>query len=172
MDYQAKYQEIIEQLKNDIRPQVQLSGEDIAVLQQNWRNLDEEGLKKILCILDHSKSLHGEFAPLIIETLEGDYSPEVLIFALGSSQRHIIAKCGIDGVRVPIEFVEALRKLLNHNDAEVLEWDLRIIEQIGSRGLILKEDVIRAKPSILGALNPHKKAARQIITMLEKRWHR
>ena len=171
MNYQEKYQEIIEQLKKDIRPQVALNLEDISELVRIWDSLDEEDLKRVLCILDHTKSLHGEFAPKIIGTLEGDFSPEILIYALGSSQRHIISKCGIDGVRVPKEFVEALRKLLKHDDAEVLEWDLRIIEQIGSRAFILKEDVFAAKPNFFEALNPHKKAARQIITMLEKRWN-
>lgn len=171
MDFKAKYLEIIEQLKKDIRPRMELSPDEVAELCNLWgQGLSEEELKQVLCILDHTKNLHGEFAPLIIKTLESDYSPEILIYTLGSSQRHIIAKCGMDGERVPKEFVEALRKLLKHNDAEVLEWDLRIIEQIGSRGLILKNDVINAKPNFMGALNPHKKAARQIISMLEKRW--
>ena len=170
MDYRAKYQEIIEELKKGDRPLVPLNAEEISELVDIWGSLDEEELKKVLCILDHTKSLHKEFSLPLITTLGGDHSPEILIFALGSSQRHIIAKCGIEGVRVPKEYVEVLRKLLKHDDAEVLEWDLRIIEQIGSRALILKEDVMRARPNFLGALNPHKKAARQIITMLEKRW--
>ncbi|RLA64835.1 MAG: hypothetical protein DRQ88_10360 [Epsilonproteobacteria bacterium] len=169
MNFQAKYLEIIGQLKKNTRPMVELTPDEVREL---WvKELSEEDLKQVLCILDHTKKLHGEFSSPIIKTLAGDHSPEILVYALAASQRHIIAKCGIDGVRVPKEFIEALRKLLKNNDAEVLEWDLRVIEQLGGRALILKEDVLAAKPNFLRALNPHKKAARQIITMLEKRWN-
>jgi len=171
MNFHTKYLEIIESLKRDIRPQVPLTDAEVSELANLWeQGLSEEDLKEVLCILDHSKKLHREFSPLIIKTLGEKHSPEILVYTLAASQRHIIAKCGMDGVRVPREFVEALRKLLNHDNAEVLEWNLRIIEQLGIRSLILKDDVIRAKPKFFEALNPHKKAARQIITMLEKRW--
>jgi len=181
MDYETLYNETIEKLKQNQRPKIKLSKEEINQLAAIWSDLLEKWnsqrkdnvtlqIHKILCILDNTQTLSGVFSPLIIKTLKMPFDQETLIYTLGASQKHIISKKGLDGEPVPGEFIQALKIVLDTKDPELLEWSLRTIEQLGNQSVKLKKEILEKKPSIFGLLNIHKKTTRHIIKLLEKRW--
>ncbi len=177
MDFQELYQNILKDLEQDIRPQVKLLKNDISelvvlweALLSNWNKEKESELKKILCIADHSQTLSREFTGPIIQTLNLSLPSELIIYTLASAQKHIITKCALDGVPLPSDFVDVLKKLLDSKDPEIFEWVLRLIESMGNQSLKFKEAVLKKRPSFFSIFNAHKRAANEIIEMLKRRW--
>lgn len=177
MDYQELYASILKDLEQDIRPQVRLSKNDLSELFRHWNDLlsnwhkDKEfELKKILCIVDHSQTLSRELAGPIIKTLYLDLPSDLIIYSIASAQKHIITKSALDGVPIPTDFVEVLKKLLDSKDPEIFEWVLRAIESMGNQSLKFRDVVLKKKPSFFATFNKHNKAAKGIIQILEKRW--
>jgi hypothetical protein len=166
MNLKEKYTEIIEQLKNNKKPQITLQKNEVKEIIEKWKSCCDEQV----CLLDHCQSLHLEFTSLLIKTLGEDHGPDILVYALYCGQRHVIAKHHLEGLRVPHDYIMQLKKLLYHKNSEVVEWTLRTIDQLGGRSIMLKDDVIKIKPHFLQLFDSHKKASRQIIHMLEKRW--
>ena len=89
--------------------------------------------------------------------------------ALGVARKHIIEARHKDGYRMEMDFLEVLKETLDHEDYEVKEWSLRLIEGLGSQSLFFKEQVLSIKPK-LTLFNEHKKMVKEIIELLEKRW--
>ena len=177
MNYQELYESILRDLEQDIRPQIKLSKNDLYELALYWNDLllnwhkeRESDLKKILCIVDHSQTLSRELAQPIIKTLYLDIPSDLIIYSIASAQKHIITKSALEGVPVPPDFVEVLKKLLDSKDPEVFEWVLRAIESMGNQSLKFRDVVLKKKPSFFATFNKHMKAAKGIIQILEKRW--
>ena len=99
--------------------------------------------------------------------------PELIIYLLSVSRKHLIEKKFLEGNPIPKNFIKSLENLLEHYEninPEVIEWTLRTIEQLGNQSLKLRETVLKIKPSWGSLFNQHKKSSKQIIELLEKRW--
>ena len=66
--------------------------------------------------------------------------------------------------------MKAIPPLLKHQDPEVVEWTLRTIESLGHQSIMLKEDVLKARPGITALFNKHKKNSQDLVDFLIKRW--
>jgi hypothetical protein len=177
MDYQDLYESILRDLERDIRPQIRLSKNDVSELFLYWTNLlsnwhkeKEPELKKILCIVDHCQTLSREFSGPIVQTLNLELPNDLIIYTIASAQKHIITKSALEGVPIPQDFIEVLKKLLDSKDPEIFEWVLRAIESMGNQSLKFREVVLKKKPSFFATFNKHMKSAKGIIQILEKRW--
>ncbi|GEM_PF-1608524 len=137
-----------------------------TVGQQDWAYL-----KDILFLLDHSSVTDRRFEAGILALLKKhDLEPDLLIFLLNVSRKHIVTARFKDGQRLDFPFLEALQKLLYHKDPEVVEWVLRTIEECGTQGVYFLKDMDKIKPSVFKMVNKHFRAIREIIAMLERRW--
>ena len=174
MDIDKVFNEIIEKLKQDIRPHLPLTADDHQTLHESWSSINEsqdfKQLFKILCILDNTNSLSLIHQQNITTTLLNSDDDEITVLTLGVARKHIIEAAHKNSNRVTIDFLEVLKQMLSTSSPETLEWTLRLIESLGSQSIILKEDVLKSKPGMLANFNSHKKASKQIIELLEKRW--
>ncbi|WP_372655026.1 hypothetical protein [Halobacteriovorax sp.] len=174
MDLNTEFNRVIKKLQNDERPLTKYSEEEFQKLNSIWTELLEKknfnDLPKVYCLLDNTQNYSNIFTENIYQTFEQISDPELIVFNLSAASKHIIAYHHKKGERVPFELIEVLKGLLKNKDAEVLEWTLRTIEQLGSQAIFLKDDIIQSKPGILSLFDKHKKASKQIIEMLEKRW--
>lgn len=144
-------------------------------LHKNWSKALEEGnhheIKKVLCLLDNAQNTSGAFDELFSQSLEEIEDPEMIVLLLGSSSKHLIVHAQKDARAINPRFTQALISHLSSQNPEVLEWVLRTIEQYGAQSIRFKKEILKAKPGILAFMNPHKKNAKQIIELLEKRWN-
>ena len=183
------YSKTIEDLKNFRRPMVKLSSEDFMEMRDLWgeslQKLQDPSykeeqrekvlalLEKIFCLLDHSQKPSVLFDSLYEESFKIIKKPELIIYLLSVSRKHLIEKKFLEGNPIPKNFIKSLENLLEHYEninPEVIEWTLRTIEQLGNQSLKLREAVLKIKPSWGSLFNQHKKASKQIIELLEKRW--
>lgn len=174
MDIDHYYEDIIKRLKKGERAKTWPQNPDeLEALANKWQDslsaMDLDNLAKILCIIEHLAQTVEDFDELIMNTLKVKDS-QTIIFALGCASFHIINRQQRAGEKVPRELIEGLRSLLSNKDVEVIEWTLRTIEQLGREGLLLRDDVIKKRPTILGLFNKHKRNNLEIIEMLERRW--
>ena len=176
MNIEKKYQEVIELLKKGKRPLLPLSDKEREHLNNFWTQVNEEKqftrLLELLCILDNTKELDLRFKKNIYNSLKNCDDPEILVLILGVSRRQIIDATKRRSERLDFEFLEILKTLLSSKSLEVLEWSLRIIESIGTQSIILKDEIIKNKPSFIKSFNSHGKNAKQIIELLENRFKR
>lgn len=180
-NYQRIYQDTIEKLKNGQRPQIKLTPELLAEIKLEWEKalssgtdkvLQNETLKKILCILDNSQTTTSELNELFIKTLKEIKDHEMIVYALSASQKHVIADGLKNGKMISMEYFDILKTLLLSKNPEVKEWTLRTIETMGPLSLRLKKEVLAAKPGLMKIFNQHQKASSQLIEYLEKEWKR
>jgi hypothetical protein len=137
-----------------------------SVGQQDWGHL-----KEMLFLLDHSSTTDRRFEPGLLQLLKRhELEPDLLIFILNVSRKHIITTRFKDGQRLDFAFLEALQKLIYHPDPEVVEWVLRTIEECGTQGVYFLKDLDKIKPPVFKLFNKHYRAIREIIAMLERRW--
>lgn len=174
MDLNTEFEKVIEKLKKHERPLTKFTDEEFQQLNAIWTTLLEERkyeeLPKLYCLLDNTQNFSNVFTQNIYQTFKLVQDSELIIFNLSAASKHIISFHHKKGERVPFELIEVLKGLLSHKDPEVLEWALRTIEQLGSQAIFLKDDIINSKPGILSLFDKHRKASKQIIEMLEKRW--
>jgi hypothetical protein len=174
MNLDQEFNAVIEKLRNDERPLLKYSEEQFSELNLHWSNLLEKKnyneLYKVFCILDNTQNYNDIFTENIYETFNRCKDSQTIIYNLSAASKHIIAYNQKKGNRAPHDFVIKLKELLSHKDPEVLEWTLRTIEQLGSQAIFLKDDIMNSRPGILAIFDKHKKASKQIIEMLEKRW--
>lgn len=180
-NYQRIYLDTIEKLKNGQRPQVKLTPELLAELKQEWEKvlatgtdkvLQNETLRKILCILDNSQTTTSELNELFIKTLKEIKDHELIVYALSASQKHVIADALKNGKMISLEYFEVLKNLLLSKNPEIKEWTLRTIETMGPLSLRLKNEVLNAKPGLMKIFNKHQKASAQLVEFLENEWKR
>lgn len=180
-NYQRIYQDTIEKLKNGQRPQIKLTPELLLELKLEWEKalangtdkvLQNETIKKILCILDNSQSTTSELNELFIKTLKEIKDHELIIYTLSASQKHVIADGLKNGKMISIEYFDILKNLLLSKNPEIKEWTLRTIETMGPLSLRFKKEVLAARPGMMKIFNQHQKASAQLIEYLEKEWKR
>ena len=171
-DLDAKFNETIAALQKGERPRYQYQVEEVRHLIQKWEeNFHRPNeLAKVICLVDHTYGDHGEWEEVIIKTLTEHPDNQILIHTLGITHRQVIGRRYRLGERLPYSFLKSFEGLLETQDAELLEWTLRTIEQMGSQSIMLKEKVLKRKPGILRVFNQHLKNGHEIIEMLEKRW--
>jgi hypothetical protein len=146
MNIDQEYNKILHQLKAGGRPNIKLSKSDFSQLLSLWPkpvqyNQKKEVFLKILCILENTQNFAPQFLNPIIEVLENSKDKELVIHTLGISQKHILSCFQMKGERVPISFIKSIGHALGSSEPEVIEWGLRVLEQSGSAGILLKEDV-------------------------------
>lgn len=180
-NYQRIYQDTIEKLKKGQRPQVKLTPELLAEIKVEWEKalangtdkvLQNETIKKILCILDNSQNTTDELNELFFKTLKQIKDHDLIVYALSASQKHVIAEALKNGKMISMEYFEILKTLLLDKNPEVKEWTLRTIETLGPLSMRLKNEVLAAKPGIMKLFNQHQKASSQLIEFLEQEWKR
>lgn len=179
------YSQAIKDLQNFKRPQIKLDEQDFLELHHSWEEnlqLMEESsqkneevlstLEKIFCILNHSQKSSSIFDDLIQQSFQKLKKPELVIYLLSVSQKHLIQKKFLEGNPIPKTFFKLLKDLLKkyQDQPEIIEWTLRTIEQLGNQSIKLREEVLTIKPTWGALFNSHKRASKQIIEMLEKRW--
>lgn len=174
MNLSEVYSNIIEDLRAGKRALMKLTPEQKVGLTTLWKGgLEREDLHKVLCILDHSVESCLEFSPFLCAELKKEVDSETLIFLLGAAQKHVIEAAAKDGFPPSGDFMTAVKNLLSSShvkDPETFEWLLRTIEQTGMKSIFFKEAILKNKPGLGSLVNSHKKASKQIIELLERRW--
>lgn len=172
MNIEDRYQQIIEKLKLGHRFLEPLANENLQFLESEMlKSLETEdwsSLEKILCVLDHTVTNSPALKNSIIKVLDCN-NDESIIYGLNVAKKHVIEGNFKLGKRLEFDFMETLIKLLKHSNPEVVEWTVRTMEECGSQGIFFKKDLVALKPKGI-IFNKHKKATKQIIEMLEKRW--
>ncbi|MCO4792308.1 MAG: hypothetical protein KC493_01255 [Bacteriovoracaceae bacterium] len=178
MVIEETYNEILEKLREDKRPLLRLSPEDIQDLHTYWAGiLDAEApskhqnIMKVLCILDHSQGLSRPLLPLFIETLKTVKNTEIQIFTLSASIKHIVETWFRTGDPLPSEYIVMITSLIETTkEPEVLEWLLRVVESCGGQSFKFKDVILKNRPGLLSLLNKHNRNSIEIIDLLVKRW--
>lgn len=175
MDINAKYQETLEFLKVGKRPFIRFTDHELQSLAHYWQELNsksapEEDYLPILCLADHLTRSHRSLNDPLIFTLENRKEENLLVYSLTASFKIIIEESIRQNERIPFAFLNALKAPLSHDSWEVLEWTLRVIDQLGQQSIFLKNEVIARRPHLLQKLNPKTKNISELINMLEYRW--
>ncbi|TNF02152.1 MAG: hypothetical protein EP326_03485 [Deltaproteobacteria bacterium] len=178
MDVEKTYDHIIEKLKEDKRPLLRLSNDEVQDLFNYWmavlkepEEVRHQNLMKILCILDHSQALSDPLLPLFVATLKTVEHSQIRIFTLSASIKHVIEHWFRQGNPLPELFIETIKELIETNkDPEVLEWLLRTVETCGGQSFKFKDVILRNRPGMLSLLNKHNRNSIELIDLMLKRW--
>ncbi len=174
-DIESIYQETMGLLKEGKRPFIRLSDDELVELAQHWTELNrrearEEEYLPLLCLADHLSRSHRALNDPLVHTLENRKEENLLVYSLTASFKIIIEECIRQNERIPFNFLSALKAPLAHDSWEVLEWSLRVVDQLGQQSIFLKQEVLSRKPGLLHKLNPKSKNIFELINMLERRW--
>lgn len=174
-DINTKYKETMELLKEGKRPFIRLNDEELEHLASHWNELNERSAHEddylpLLCLADHLTRSHKALNKPLIYTLENRKEENLLVYSLSSSFKIIIEECIRQNERIPFNFLNALKTPLTHESWEVLEWSLRVVDQLGQQSIFLKQEVLSRRPGLFQKLNPKVKNIFELINMLEKRW--
>jgi hypothetical protein len=176
MDIESLYQKTISSLEQGSRALIRYSPQEIDELTQLFESAllanDQTNLEKILCLVDHNAVDHSPWEKPILEALNKDLPPRLMVFALNCARKHIIQARFKRGTRLQFDFLETLKKLLFSPSPEVVEWTLRTIEECGNQGVFFLRDFDKIKPPPWKWFNQHQRSVREIIAMLERRWSR
>jgi hypothetical protein len=176
MNIEDTYQKIISNLDGAARGLIRFKPEEIeyltTYLQRDDLLQNIEELEKVLCLLDHSASDHQPWEGALLKLLNQDLTPRLMVFTLNCARKHIIQARFKKGQRLHFDFLQTLKKLLFSSSPEVVEWTLRTIEECGNQGVFFLQDFDKIKPPPWKWFNPHNRAVREIITLLERRWRR
>ena len=169
------YQSILSDLKAGKRPRLKLNSNEAAECVRFWQDCNESRdlakLTSLLCVLDHSDHHSFEISQLFISSLNFYQNDKaMLVYLISGSIKHVTEWHGKKGDRAPMSYLNALKLTLKHEDLEVIEWSLRAAESLGSQVLLLKEDILGAKPSLLKKFNAHYKNINELIRFLGQRW--
>ena len=187
LELEQLFQDIISKLKKDERPKIFLTPEIIQKILIEWQDIlrselsagtktienkiDKNRLHQILCILDNTHNLTLEFQSVILETLKKAKDAETIIYTLAAAKKHIVEENLKNGQLVPAEFMEQLKLFLKSPNAEVQEWALRTVDDLGPLGLRLREEIHKHRPGFGAFFNKHKKNSLEIIDHLERKWN-
>jgi hypothetical protein len=172
MDLSQTYQNILNEIQLGHRALVRFSNdelEELNILLETSLN-DPAKLEAVLCVVEHSSSLYGKFEKNILMILNSPIPESLIIFALNCARKHIVEARFQKGQRLEYSLLEVLKKLLFHPNPEVVEWTLRLIESCGNQGVYFLREFDKIKPPPWKWFNPHQRAVREIITLLERRW--
>lgn len=174
MNFEEIYQKILSDLALGHRGLVRFSSDQMDELQKalqiELRARNEDKIKILLCLIEHSSVLNNQYETILLEALNLDLSDQLKIFALNCARKHIIEARFQKGHRLDFNFLEVLKKFLHSNSPELVEWTLRTIEGCGNQGVYFLREFDKIKPAPWKWFNPHQRAVREIITLLERRW--
>ncbi|MBL7664457.1 MAG: hypothetical protein JNM93_04945 [Bacteriovoracaceae bacterium] len=173
MNIEERYQSIVTRLNRNERVLDKLSADEINWLTQELtlkQNQNAE-LKKILCIIENTSTLSATFEPYLINLFKKpNLDKEILIYVLNAARKHSIAYRVKVGERVSADFLLALKDLLHHPDAEVMEWILRVIDECGPQGVFFYKEINNIKPRFFWIFDRHRRNIVQLIDMFHKKW--
>lgn len=169
MDFEKTYQDIIQNVKAGGRGQIKLSSSDYDFLKQKLSSkLD---LTKCLRLLSCDTGFNQNLTSELLAILDNGPDTEEIILCLMCLKHHHINGRARLGERVDSKVLEALDRLLSHENAEVVEWVLRVIDDMGSQSLYFAKKVKALKPGRMAMLlNHHKRNTFEIINLLESKW--
>jgi hypothetical protein len=168
MNLEETYKKILSEIEQGHRGLVRLSADELDELNELLGK--QQNLEQVLCVVEHSSSLHAKFEKNILNVLNSEVADNLLIFALNCARKHIIEARFQKGQRLDFDFLETLKKLIHHKNPEVVEWTLRLIEGCGNQGIYFLKEFDKIKPPPWKWFNSHQRAVREIITLLERRW--
>lgn len=168
MEIQKIYTKIMEDLARGERGLVRFTSEELEILRDHLNR--KEDLEKVLCLIEHSAGLDNHFETPLINLLFQELPDHLTIFALNCARKHIIQARFREGRRLDYNFLEILKKYLSSHSPEVVEWTLRTIEECGNQGVYFLKELDKIKPPPWKWFNPHQRAVREIIALLERRW--
>lgn len=174
MNLDETYKKILTELEQGHRALQRFSHEELEEIDSrildSLKKSDFEATEKLLCLVEHSASLHGKFEEALLFALNSPIPDNLIIFALNCARKHIIEARFQKGQRLEFPFLEAIKKHLFSKNPEVVEWTLRLIEGCGNQGIYFLKEFDKIKPGPLKWFNSHQRAVREIITLLERRW--
>jgi len=174
MDLDGKYQEVLQEIEKGHRALVRFGPHELEFLVRHFEKAleerNEKDLEKVLCLIEHSASLHPPFEPLLLKCLNMNLPENLTIFCLTCARKHVLLSRQQRGLRLQYDFLEALKRLLYSRSPEVVEWTLRTIEECGNQGVYFLKEFDKIKPPPWKWFNQHQRAVREIIAMLERRW--
>lgn len=169
MDLNKTYQDILTSLKSGGRGQIKLTSLDYEELNSLLNQ--KRNLKEVLCILNSDIGHHQALTNSLLELMTHETDSNTLINLLMCIKHHHINGRAKLGERVQFEVLQKLESLLSHQDPEVVEWVLRVIEDMGSQGVYFAKTIKNLKPNKFSILfNKSKKNIYGIITILENKW--
>ena len=168
------YQNIQSQLLQGGRAMVRFSGSELEEITQAIPEIlsrkDQKDIKELLCIMEHSAMDYPKWESYILQMFKENLTSENLIYLLNCARKHIIQARFKRGNRLEFEFLQVLEQLLTNKDPEIVEWTLRTIEECGNQGIYFLKYLDKIKPAPWKWFNPHQRAVREIIALLESRW--
>ena len=174
MNLEEIYSKILSEISQGHRALRKFSSDELeelnSLLITSFKEEKFDQLEKVLCLVEHSASLHGKFEPALLELLKAPLPGHLIVFTLNSARKHIIEARFQRGHRLEYNFLEALKALLFSKNPEVVEWTLRLIEGTGNQGIYFLREFDKIKPPPWKWFNSHQRAVREIITLLERRW--
>lgn len=170
-----RYQALIKKLKAGQRAIFKASPEEIALylseLAQANQSKDETKLEQLFCLLSNTQQKDLRFEEEIQKILADfkHYSPDLIIKALSAARKHILEARFIQGDRLKGDFLILLEPLLYHSSPEVVEWTLRLVEEMGTQAIFFKKHFAKIMPGLL-TFNKHKKNIKELIFMIDSRY--
>jgi hypothetical protein len=172
MNLQETYHKIIKEIDQGHRGLIRPTADELDELNRLLvsSTSDPVKLEQVLCVVEHSTTLFNKFEKNLLQVLNSPLPDHLLIFGLNCARKHIVEARFQRGQRLEFDFLETLKKLLGHPNPEVVEWTLRSIEGCGNQGIYFLREFDKIKPPPWKWFNPHQRAIREIITLLERRW--
>lgn len=180
-DIEAHYQITIDKVRQGKRPlRLYTPQESLSIYNQLENSLtepelDQEFLKKVLCLLDFGQAHGQNFSPLITKLLKAELPQEIRIFTLSVSSKWVVEYHQKLGNRLDQDFQQAIHHILLHEkEFEVLEWALRVVETCGNQSMIFKQSIEtilpKVKPKFLRRTSVAQQNCYEIILILQDRW--
>jgi hypothetical protein len=175
-DLSATYLNITQRLAKEERGLVRFSPPEIKQILHMLGSLSPESPSvqhyQMFCVLAHFTNPEAKVEAWITACLAQHerYEGKSLIALLNTALKHNILGAQVRGEKVSKDFLDHLRPLLHHPEAEVVEWTLRIIESLGAQGLIFARELDQIKPAPWKLLFLTQRNIRELIALLERRW--
>lgn len=173
MNLEQRYQDVVSRLQKGHRVLDKLESEEIEFLKnallENRSNITQ--LEKVLCLIENTRTLTIKFEPELLELLSDFSLPkDITIYILNACRKHSISSRIKSGDRLTSEFMYGLKNLFQHEEPEVIEWTLRVVDECGPQGVFFYKDIKELKPTFTWIFNKHRRAIVQLVDMFHKRW--
>ena len=145
------YQNILLKLKNDQRPYLVLTSEEVSsllTLLECSSDISEQ--KKILCIFQYAKPQSCVTSEFFLQFLEKNIQrakEEILVDSLIVTQNNIIDYFQNRGEGVPPKYLELLNACLHFSNSQIVHWALRLIAHLGREKKYFEQQIKDIYPS-------------------------
>lgn len=175
LNLEKRYQKVLSELKKGHRALFKAEDTEVTEYLKHFEisleKKDTKVLEMLFCVLSNTEHKDLRFEPYLLRFFNDvdDYNDELIIMCLSVARRHIIEARQIKGQRQDISFLKVLEKLIFHKSYEVVEWSLRLIEELGAQGLYFKRHFPKLMPGLL-TFNKHKKNIKELVFILDQRF--